>query len=207
MKNLRILLYLFIAFSISSCGGAKYNFNFDKGKELNFKNGKWILNDPYTNYDNNDAYKYAKEEFVEILGDSLTELIDLRQTKMIQQQLPLNPTKKELQEIKEFSGCNFLINIDSKIVKDQLGNSEHQPPAIGTVTKYNEARSKIQIYDLDNLELVSESIVYGQVKVTKRADDDESILESIFNYTTPGRTLALNGIKKLIRKYEKYQVD
>jgi len=207
LKTYKIIIVLIITLSISSCGGAKYNYNFERGKNINFKAGKWILNKPFTNYDDNDAYKLAKEEFEEILGDSLLELIELRRTTLIDKQLPSNPTTKELLEIKKFTGCNFLINIDSKIIKNQMGNSSHHSPSIGTVTKYNEAQTKIQIYDLDKLELLSVSTSFGQVKVTKRADDDESFIENLLDYTTPGKLLALKTIKKLIRKYDKYQQE
>ena len=197
------LLLLFIIFT--SCGGAKYDYHFEKGKEINFENGKWLLNEPFTNYKSNDAYSYAKKELEIILGDSLIELVELRQTKIIGKQLPLNPTAKELKEIKALSNCDFLINIESKIIKDEMGNSEHSTN-IGTVTKYNQASSKIQIYDLNKLDLISESTSFGEVKV-KKTPEDNGIIETVFNYTTPGRTLALNTIKKLIRQYKKHQKE
>ena len=207
MNTYKIIIILLLTLGISSCGGAKYNYSFDRGKKINFKRGKWILNEPYTNYDSKDAYEFAKQEFKEILGDSLLDLLALRQTKIIGKQLPLDPTKSELLEIKEFSNCNFLININSTITRDQMGNSSHQSPNVGTVTKYNEAQTRIKIYDLDKLELISESIAYGQVKVTKRAEDNETIVENLLNYTTPGKTLALKTIKKLIRKYDRYKQE
>ena len=202
MKTYKILLVFLLYLSISSCGGAKYNYNFERGKNINFKSGKWILNEPFTNYIDNNAYKFSKEEFEIFLGDSLLDLTELRRTKIIEKQLTLNPTLEELLEIKKFTNCNFLINIDSKIIKDQMGNSSLHTPSIGTVTKYNEAQTKIQIYDLDKLELISESTAYGQVKVTKRADDDECFIENLFDYTTPGKILALKTIRKFIRKYD-----
>lgn len=110
-KNNGALILLLILFT--SCGGAKYNYNFVRGKKINFNDGKWILNEPYTNYKDNDAYSFAENEFENILGDSLFELIELRQTKIIGKKLPLNPTAKELKERKEISNCDFLINIDS----------------------------------------------------------------------------------------------
>ncbi|MDW5290641.1 hypothetical protein [Formosa sp. PL04] len=201
------IIIFFLNISISSCGGAKYSYNFEKGKNINFESGKWILNEPFTNYKDNDAYKYAKVEFEEILGDSLVELIKLRQTKIIEKKLPLNPTTNELSQIKKFSGSNFLINIESKIEKNQMGSSSHHTPDFGTAIKYNEAWTKIRIYDLDKLELISESTAFGQVKVTKRSEDDESVLEGLLDYTTPGKKLALKTIEKLIRKYDKYRQE
>jgi len=207
LKTFKILIIFLFALTFSSCGGAKYSYNFEKGKNINFNSGKWILNEPFTNYNDNNAYKFSKEEFENILGNSLLDLTELRQTKIIKNQLPLNPTKEELAEIKKFTECNYLINIDSEIIKDQMGTSSIHTPSVGTVTKYNDAKTKIQIYDLDKLELISEATAYGQVKVTKRADDEESTIESLIDYTTPGRILALKTIRKLIRKYDKYRQD
>jgi len=86
-----------------------------------------------------------------------------------------------------------------------MGNSAHSSN-FGTVTKYNEASTKIQIYDLNKLELISESTSFGIVKETKTPEDN-GIVENVFNYTTSGRRLALNTIKKLVRKYDKYQKE
>ncbi|MDT0645431.1 hypothetical protein RM545_01910 [Zunongwangia sp. F260] len=198
------LLLLLLVLILTGCGGAKYNYNFDRGKKLNFSTGKWILNKPYTNYEDNDAYSIAKNEFEEILGDSLLELVELRKTKLISEQLPLDPIKKELKEIKEFTGCDFLINIDSKVIRDEMGSFAHSSN-FGTVTKYNEASTTIQIFNLNTLELISESTASGIVDETKTPEDD-GFLEN-FDYTTPGRILALKTIKKLIRKYGKYQEE
>lgn len=203
MNKTKLLPLLFLLIIFTSCGGAKYDYNFDRGKEINFNNGKWLLNEPYTNYKDNNAYSYASDEFEVILGDSLIELVEVRQTKIIGKQLPLNPTAEELQEIKALSNCDFLINIESKIIKDEMGNSAHSTN-IGTVTKYNQASTKIQIYDLNKLDLISESTSFGEVR-EKKTLEDNGIVETVFNYTTPGRILALNTIKKLIRQYEKYQ--
>ncbi|GHA51723.1 hypothetical protein GCM10007103_35210 [Salinimicrobium marinum] len=199
----KILIFLLL-YIITGCGGAKYSYDFDRGKKVDFKNGKWILNEPYTNYKDNDAYLFAKNEFQKILGDSLFELIELRQTKIIKEQLPLNPGKEELREIKELSNCDFLINIESKIIRDEMGSSAHSSN-LGKVTKYNEASTHIQIYDLNKLELISESKSFGIVKETKTPEDKG--ISEIFDHTTPGRFLALNTIKKLIRKYDKYQKE
>jgi len=111
------------------------------------------------------------------------------------------------EEIKKYSQCDYLINIHSEIIKDEMGSSSMSTPNIGTVTKYNDAKTKIIIYDLNKLELISETTAFGQVKVTKKADDDESVLESLIKYTTPGRILALQSIKKLIGKYNKNKLD
>jgi len=198
-------LILLLALIFASCGGAKYNYNFEKGKNINFNDGKWILNKTYTNYNNNNAYSFAKNEFEDILGDSLFELIELRKTKMISSELPLNPSKKELEEIQKFTNCDFLINIESKILKDQMGSIAHHSTKFGKVTKYNEASTTIKVYDLNSLEIISEATSIGTVKVTRTSEDTKFF--EVFEYTASGMLLAINSIKKLIRKYDKYQKE
>jgi len=202
LKKYKGILTLLLVIIFASCGGAKYNYNFEKGKNIDFNDGKWILNEPYTNYKNNNAYTFAKNEFEDILGDSLFELIELRKTKMISSQLPLHPSSKQLKEIQEFSNCDFLINIESKILKNEMGSMAHTTN-IGKVTKYNEASTTIWIYDLHSLEIISEARSIGEVKVTKTSEDT-GFFET-FEFTATGMTLAINSIKKLIRKYDKYQ--
>ena len=197
------ILLLLIVLTLASCGGAKYHYNFEKGKNINFNDGKWILNKTYTNYKNNDAYSFAKNEFEDILGDSLFELIELRKTKMISSELPLNPTNKQLEEIQKFTNCDFLINIESKILQDQMGSIAHHSTKFGKVTKYNEASTTIKIYDLNSLEIISQASSIGTVKVIRTSEGTEFF--EVFRYTASGMLLALNSIKKLIRKYDKYQ--
>jgi hypothetical protein len=205
LRNNKGILILLLALILASCGGAKYNYNFEKGKNINFNDGKWILNKTYTNYKNNDAYSFAKNEFEDILGDSLFELIELRKTKLISNELPLNPSKKQLEEIQKFTNCDFLINIESKILQNQMGSIATHSTKFGKVTKYNEASTTIKIYDLNSLEIISEATSIGTVKVS-RTSEDKKFFE-VFEYTASGMLLAINSIKKLIRKYDKYQKE
>lgn len=205
MKKYKGILTLLLVIIFASCGGAKYNYNFEKGKNIDFNDGKWILNEPYTNYKNNNAYTFAKNEFEDILGDSLFELIELRKTKLISNELPLNPSKKQLEEIQKFTNCDFLINIESKILQNQMGSIATHSTKFGKVTKYNEASTTIKIYDLNSLEIISEATSIGTVKVS-RTSEDKKFFE-VFEYTASGMLLAINSIKKLIRKYDKYQKE
>jgi len=204
LKKRNLILIFLVTIIFASCGGAKYTYNFDQGKSLNFKKGKWILNEPYINYKSKNAYLYAKEEFENILGDSLFDLVELRKTKIINNQLPLDPSKEELTAIQEFSNCDFLINVESKVLKNEMGTMAHTTN-IGEVTKYNEASTTIKIYDLHNFKKISEATAIGQVKITKKSEDTGFF--DTFEYTTSGGLLAIKSIRKLIQKYRKYQVE
>ena len=56
---------------LTSCG-TKYNYNFDRGKAIDFSKGKWILNQNFTNLDSKaHVQSVTKDCFLEVIVDSL----------------------------------------------------------------------------------------------------------------------------------------
>ena len=184
----------------SNCGGAKYHYNFEKGKNLDFSQGKWILNKPHTNYNEDRIYSIAKREFKDILKDSLLEIADLRKEKLIGLQIPFNPTTEELKDLKTGTDCDYLINYTTNLLKDEMG-SFASSSNFGTVIKSNEASTTIKIYDLNKLELISESYVLGIVKKTRTTED------SNWDYVSSGGTLTMTGLARLIKRNDKYRTQ
>jgi len=200
LKRYNILILLLIVPLFSNCGGAKYHYNFEKGKNLDFSQGKWILNKPYTNYNEDRIYSIAKREFKDILKDSLLEIADLRKEKLIGLQIPFNPTTEELKDLKTGTDCDYLINYTTLLLKNEMG-SFASSSNFGTVIKSNEASTAIKIFDLNKLELISESFVLGIVKETRTTEDGN------WDYVSSGGTITMNGLARLIKKYDKYRTD
>lgn len=198
MKPINFFLSLSLI-TLTSCGGAEYFYNFEQGRSLEFTNGKWILNKPYTNYDDEKIYRVVKREFEEILGDSLYEISELRQNnRLVELQIPLSPTPKDLKDLRINSTCDYLINIHAQIVKDEMDFIVSSRNS-GTTKRTNEARSVIIIYDLKKLKIISKSSVTGTVEVTKTKDDGS------LDFASSSGTIILNGLAKLVRKYKKYK--
>lgn len=199
-KEYKILFLLIVIPLFSNCGGAKYYYNFERGKNLDFSQGKWILNKPYTNYNSDRIYSIAKREFKDILKNSLFEIIELRREKIIGRQIPFNPTIEELKDLKTGTNCDYLINYTTVLIKNEMG-SFATSSNVGTVIKSNEASTTIKIYDLNNLELISESLVFGIVKKRRSTEDGN------WDYVSSGGTITMNGLARLIKKYDKYRTD
>lgn len=193
-----LLLFLCI-FSILSCGNTKYTYLFEKEKNIDFSNGKWILNEPYTNNENGRIQHIALREFKEILKDSLFELKELRRDKLIATKLPFEPNEHDLKDLKIGTNCDYLINIKSNIVRDEMGSFANAPN-IGSTKKTNQAQSTIRIYDLNKLTLLSESTVIGKAELTKNSDDGN------WDYVNNGSSISMNSLSRLIRKYDKNKV-
>lgn len=200
LKKIKLLIVISLSCLLYNCGGTKYHYNFEKGRQLDFSQGKWILNKPFTNYNEDRIYKIANEGFGKILNDSLLEILELRKEKLIGLQIPFTPTKQELKDLKIGTDCDYLINISTNLIKDEMGSFALSSDN-GPVVKSNEAATRIRIYDLNKLELISESSVYGIAKKTRTPADGD------WDYVNSGGTITMVGLTRLIKKYKKYQID
>ena len=166
---------------------------------IDFTEGEWILNRPYTNYNVERIGNIAYREFKKILDDSLIPIEELRRKMFVPAQLTFDPSKQYLLDLKTATDKDYLINIQSNMIKDEM-NSFPSKPAMGSTTKTNEAAILIKIYNLNTQELISESTVRGIAKVTRSAD------QKGLTYVNNAETISMQGLIKLIRKYKKYGI-
>ena len=192
--SLLVLILLF-----TSCGNTKYHYHFEKGRMVDFTKGEWILNRPYTNYNEERINKIAFREMEKILGDSLIPVEEIKTEGLLPVRLAFNPSAEELAGISAATGKDFLINVESNMLKSEMNSFAHAP-AMGSTVKTNEAGIKIRIYDLNTRELISESSVTGTARVTKNAGDKN------WDYVNNAETISMQGLIKLIRRYKKYGI-
>ena len=186
---------------LTSCG-TKYNYNFDRGKAIDFSKGKWILNQNFTNLDSKaHVQSVTKDCFLEVIVDSLlydSFCLNL-ENKLKTKDFPLHPSKKDLAHIREFTECDFLINVSTLKLKNNAGSFTFSRD-YGTSIKKNESVTKIWIYDLNTLELISKS----QSTATNEVKETE---DSGFGIVTSSYGLAFSSLRRLIKKYDKYRKD
>ena len=70
---------LFLLFQLISCTAPKFTFEHEGLSEINFDQGKWILNRPVTYGTDDDQYEYVLKEWKALIGNSLYSIYDLRQ--------------------------------------------------------------------------------------------------------------------------------
>ena len=196
--NNRIYYAFITIFLTVSCGNTKYSYSYEMGRNMDFSKGKWILNKPYTNYNEHRIYDISKSEFKKILGDSLCELSDLRKDRMMSEQIPFEPSKEKLREIQLISNCDFLINIKSITVKNDVGSFTHSKGNSNTI-ETNQANVEIRIYDLNSQLMISQASVIGKDEVEVNVDHGS------WTYLNSAGTISMHGLLKLIRKYNKYK--
>lgn len=195
----KVLALIGLLLLLTSCGNTKYHYHFEKGRMIDFTRGEWILNRPYTDYDEERIKKVALREFNKALGDSLVSIDDLSHRREVPQYMPQNPSQEQLRYLKDATGMDFLITVESNMIKDEMGSFAHAP-SVGFSTQTNEASVSIKIYDLNTQSLISDSNVRGIAKVTKGEDDNS------WDYVNNAPTISMQGMKKLIKRYRKYGI-
>lgn len=182
-----VLLLLF--FSVVSCSLPKYTLqNKFNATNLNYDSGTWLLNTldvPYNIINKvetdliNEFKNNANERFTYYPNSSGI---------MISKDVPLNPSKTKLKELKLLSGFDYFINVKGDILKDDLGSIN--TTKIGSYRESNLTFVALEIYDLNE-----ETIIYSQ-KVTgyvTRTEDNDDI-----HFTKTSKELLLKSFSKLL---------
>lgn len=196
MKKIAIIILLI---GLYSCKGAKYTYSYTKSNSLDFSKGRWVLNEPFEK-ESSQMYDYALNHFGKILKDSLFEIRNVRNlsSNLMKFEIPFELTKEELKEIRISTKCNFIINIKGTIIKNEMAGFAGAT-TYGSSYKSNKASVAINIYDLDNLELLSNSSITG-------VDNRELTKEQDWSLVTGAKTIKIIGIYKLIKKYQKNRI-
>ena len=186
---------------LSSCNTPKYTYMFDSGKYMDFGEGKWLLNQTKSNSKIFDAelYDVSLTEFRKIIGDSLMTINDVRRKSLIPPVINFNLEKEKLLELKNQTGCEYLINVKGNIIKQGLG-AVSVPTNDLDYYSSNESSVEIKIYQLETGIEISSSIVLAKI-----VDQGEiSKTNSIPKLNNSTHTAMLTAAKKLISKYDTY---
>ncbi len=205
IRNCINLLCILIILLYSSCVGGKYTYEFDSGKQLDFSTGKWILNNTQSNSkirNNKKLYEETYEEFKKILGDSLIDLIALRNKNLVKPDIKFEPTRSELRELYKNSNCDFLINVRGEIISNNA-SSFYTNNHSSSYTTSNKSSVTIKIYDLKSRTLISSS--NANAIDTERHSDLEK--DGALNWTTHAEPMMFRAVEGLILKYNKHRLD
>lgn len=197
----KLFLIVFVAM-LSACAGAKYSYFFDAGKELDFSQGKWILNSTKSNSKVFDTklYDTSLKGFKKILGDSLIEMNDLRSTKLVSPKIKFELSDADLRDLKRDTNCDYIINIGGNVISDGAGTLTFSDQ---NEISSNRASVSISIYDLNVGTLISSSQVYGKTENQASVFDEDNLP----TVNPSSHMIMLQGAEKLIRKYGKNRLN
>lgn len=147
---------------LSSCAADQSSFVYKKDPpltdytkpnlKLDFSKGEWLLG-------NIELTENMKEKFTIMFLDDFEELLGKRlknatnQRTLLLGKIPLNPTKKQIGELKIGTGFDFYINIKCNNGATDMSNFNWTENSYFK-TKKNYATLAIEIYDLNQQEIV-----------------------------------------------------
>lgn len=202
IKKIGILL---MTMALFSCGGGKYQYLFDTGKQLAFGQGKWILNRTASNSKvfDHELYNASYNQFKEILGDSLIDLNTVRAAALVAPKIKFEPSVPELKKLYVDTKCDYLINIRGNIISNGAGTLSFDNGQV-PYSVSNQSSVEIVIYDLKTATVISSAQAIGKDTAENSHFDSDNGLPT-FHHSA--ETLMVKAAKKLIRKYEKYRLD
>ncbi|PWH83912.1 hypothetical protein DIS18_04990 [Algibacter marinivivus] len=187
MKKLTFCLSIIL---LASCHTASYLNDLDSTPYgIDFREGNWLLNEVTSPNDIKEQLtKIAYDGFQKKLGNNLKKAQDIKNISL--PYISIKPNKLLLEQIKKTTKFDYLINIVCKNSKDDIGGLK-----IGQT--YNErkniAQAVLEIYDLNNSELIYYRKTSGQVRIDE--NDNEN-----FAFVTSTNKIMVKSLKKIMKK-------
>ena len=181
-----LVLILTLCFS---CHTTKYSYSGDINGSLDFSKGKWLLNDIDAPFQIKESvYKVADAQFRELIGSRFKTVIESNEF-LIPSNIPEDPSESLLRDLKNGTQYDFLIDIKTNALKNEIGSLQ-----IGSIDtpQDNIATVNISVYDLNLLQKIYSSSVYGKLHITKDSKD--------FAFAKSANEIILTGIEKLLKK-------
>ena len=197
MKKSILLITLF-ATTITSCSFPNQSYSLNTTPVLYFGKGKWLLNKIDSPEDiRDDLFKITNKEFKKYLKDDFISLENARGV-ILPINIPLNPNKTILEDIKNGSGYDYFVNIKAEILREDFGNITFSPSPVDY--KKNSAKATLEVYDLNNLEIIYNQTVIGATKIDGNSSGDDFIL------TVGTSNLMVGSLRRIIKMIRKNHV-
>lgn len=185
-------MLVLVVLMFSSCYTASYRFSpiSSKHKVSFHGEGKWLfISQSAPAGFAVDATDYAYKEFKTILGD---QLVHVRETRglMRTNNLPLLPDREQLINLKSGTGYDFIIH-----VRFSQRSSDFGDILIGKGGYYNsknEVFTIVEIYDLNNLDILNVQQLVGSLRIEEHKRD--------FSFSQSSERIANRSIKKILRR-------
>lgn len=193
--------YIFLLIVLITLQSCYYPVRKDYGiysKSLVFsKDKKWLINNINTDVDSHHREMMNKETlqlFQDLSNGKTSDLKTAKSKNIINNTIPFDPETEDLQDLKNNSDFDFLVNIYTFKVRDGLDNS------LGVQYEYkkNETFAMMDVYDIKTLKKIYSLKAYSEVSVEKGEK------ATIFNPST--EMMTMKNFRALLKSVKKNAV-
>lgn len=209
MKKL-FYLVIIAAFLQSCFVHVKKDYNgFSKTLVFN-QNKKWLINKIYTDLDASQDEKLNQkvlDKFNELSGGKAVSIDVAKQQNLFPASISFAPDLEQLQTLKNSSDFDFIVNIRTKKIRDQLGSLELEKPL---QYSKNSAFALLEVYDIKTLKKIYSLRAYSEMALDKKESYGEDDYRSkskddrdgpYFSYSAEG--LSVKNLKKILSDIDK----
>lgn len=191
----KIILFFCILFS-TSCSLPSYYFeNKTQKTGLDFTKGKWLLNEIEAPYEvKQNLTKLALNDFSSYLSNRLVYIHNAKGI-LLPRKIELNPNKNQIKDLKTGTQFDYFINIKGYNSKSELANMDLTNHKFNKNSK-NTGELIIEVYDLNNLEIVFSQKVVGSTSAAEGSNND-------VNFYRSTNELIIGGYKKVMKEIDK----
>lgn len=198
MKNYTLILVTF--FLVASCAFPTYVSQEQKMQNgVDFTDGKWLLNTIDAPYGINEKLtKLALKDFNKHIKNGVNYVPKTKGI-LLPQKISFDPSSTQIKELKNGTNFDYFINIKTSILKEQIGVIDVTSTNLQSKEYQNSALVTIEIYDLNNLNIIYSKTVNGNVKITPNSNN--------FYLANTGNDLILGAYKKIIKDIDKKSIS
>lgn len=197
---MRKTISLFLILSLfSSCSFPSYVFENNNSKTgLNFKEGKWLLNEIDSPNDyKNDCKDLIHNHFKKQLGDRIVYIHNAKGI-LISKKTEINSGKNVLADLKKGTGFDFFINVKVKVAKNSLQDIDLTNHTLNK-NKSKSVEVYLEVYDLNLTEIIYSKKVIGTIKINDNNNSD-------INFSKSTSKLVIGSLNKILRDIEKKSI-
>lgn len=192
--------FLFLTFLvvISSCNIPNYYFERTQNTGVDFRSGNWLLNEIEAPKGVIDALtKKSKKDFTSFLGERVQYIHDAKGI-LIGKKVNLNPSINQMKDLRNGTNYDYFINVKAGVLKEELGSLNVSNSKFNA-NEENRSQVIIEIYDLQNLQIIYSNKVIGSTKTPENSSSDVQFSKSSEN-------LIIGGYNKLIKDLSKKSI-
>jgi hypothetical protein len=207
--KLKIYFIFFILLTALSCTTPSYILT-NKGQSIgvDFTRGKWLLNELDCPIDSKEKLTLETFSFFKKnLNDSLFYIKDVKNL-LIARNIPLNPNKIKLKELKDGTGFDYFINISTKRNKNEMNSIELYQTDYEVAL--NQSEVTLEIYDLNSKLIIYTQRVVGSTSKEQnmsafQSNKSDKLIDNINLYKSTNG-LMLGSLKKILKDLKKKSV-
>lgn len=165
----KIFLLIIVVSFLQSCF-VKVQRDYDVyGKTLLFnQNKKWLVNKVYTDLSASQDKKMDQKvlkTFNELSKGNAISVDSAKSQNLMASKISFAPDPEQLQSLKDNTDFDFIVNIRTKKIRDQIGSLELEKPLQYSV---NSAFALLEIYDIKTLKKVYSQKAFSEMSLDKK---------------------------------------